>query len=222
MRHLKLYEEYSAYSVDDLKSYAIYLRDLYSGINDMASDSGVYCDLNQFAREGVINNYLYQRDGMDVKILVLNGYIKDIKMFADSMDINIDIQTFEDFTLANKRDAGIDTITESHSINDESPEFTEIRRKENNKLHSVLEKCGIGYWVVFSVNLVDTNEEYIIDGDVKDIAYVWISIGNSASILNEEEFKAFTELAKFGYDMSIRVNRAGTIAVNISRELILE
>lgn len=221
MKHLKLYEDYSIYTIEDLKAYAVYLRDLYVSINPDSDNSGIYCDLDQFIREGTINNYLYERDGMEVKITILNGYTKDIKMFAThNMGIEVDVQSFENYTLANTRDAGIDSITESTKFEGESDEFFEIRRKENNKMHSVLEKCGIDYWIVFSVHLVDSSEEYIVSGNTSDISHVWISVGNSAAIMNDEEFKAFTELAKFGYDMSVRVNRVGAITVNISREFV--
>jgi hypothetical protein len=106
-------------------------------------------------------------------------------------------------------------------LNGETDEFFEIRRRENNKLHSVLDKCGIDYWSVFSVNLVDVDGNYIINGDVNDISQVWMSVGNSATIMNEAEFKAFVELAQLGYEISVRVNRVGAIAVNISREVIV-
>ncbi len=105
-------------------------------------------------------------------------------------------------------------------IEGESDEFFEIRRKENNKLYAMLEKFGLDYWIVYSVNLFNSNEEYIISGDVQDIIAVSMSVGNSAVAMTSEEFIAFGEIIKLGYEVSIRVNRVGNIVVHITREIL--
>lgn len=81
-----------------LKKYAKYLIDEYLKINPKGENGRLYINLNQFYEEGRIKDIIFKNSKIKSKIEILNN-MKEIIIFSNINNINIDIDTFENFFL---------------------------------------------------------------------------------------------------------------------------
>ncbi len=169
MKHLRLYEEFGIYTTIELMSYAKYLRDIYSSINDMADGSGVYLELTQFIEHGRIKELLHKNDNMSTKIEVINSIKKDILMFAKNEEVDVTILTFEDYTLGERRNSTIDKLSEIALYEGFLEDYSD-KKKDSMRTYSLeLDKKAVEELMPYLQELHDfyglEHEPDVLDGE---------------------------------------------------------